>query len=189
MISDLANKESMLISKNLSQFFVINQKYKTVELFYVRVWIEPYLYTSLYARFDRVAIKLLSLLCTFENSSKLIKISIDLDSFLESLKCLLGLRFFVQCLPANFGLLMLFSQNRLIILLFNSGLTISKCLRQTEFLQKITLKSGLKRLKIKKQIFRTENDVFLTYLSQNLHLSSSNLPLKNKIDPSQIRGF
>ena len=32
-------------------------------------WIESYFYTLLYTRFDRVALELLSLLCTFEIST------------------------------------------------------------------------------------------------------------------------
>ena len=35
----------------------------------------------LYARFDRVALELLSLLCTFENSTKYYEISFDPDPF------------------------------------------------------------------------------------------------------------
>ena len=46
-------------------------------------WIERYFYTILYARFDRVALEVLSLLCTFENSSKCIITSFDSDSFPE----------------------------------------------------------------------------------------------------------
>ena len=44
---------------------------------------ERYFYTLLYTNFDQVALKLLLLLCTFENSTKCIKISFDSDSFLE----------------------------------------------------------------------------------------------------------
>ena len=40
-------------------------------------------YTILYARFDRVALEVPSLLCTFENSSNCIITSFDSDSFPE----------------------------------------------------------------------------------------------------------
>ena len=40
-------------------------------------------YTISYMRFDRVALEVLSLLCTFENSSNCIITSFDSDSFLE----------------------------------------------------------------------------------------------------------
>ena len=43
-------------------------------------------YAFLYAAFDRVALKLISLFCTFNNSKKCIKISFDSDSFSEELK-------------------------------------------------------------------------------------------------------
>ena len=36
---------------------------------------------SLYARFDRVALEILSLLCTFKNSTKCSNVSFDSDSF------------------------------------------------------------------------------------------------------------
>ena len=44
-------------------------------------------------------------------------------------------------------------------------------------LNKITSKSGLKSLNIEKETFSTKNDVILTYKSQNVYLSGSNLPL------------
>ena len=43
----------------------------------------PLFYTFLNKTFDRLALELLSLLCTFENSTKCIKKSFDSDSFLE----------------------------------------------------------------------------------------------------------
>ena len=49
-----------------------------------RAWIERYFHTFLFTRFDRVALGLLSLLCTFENSTKCSKISFDSDSFQNS---------------------------------------------------------------------------------------------------------
>ena len=58
-------------------------------VFYQRAWIERYLYTSLYMKFDRVALVLLSLLYTFQNSTICDEISFDPDSFLEELKGLL----------------------------------------------------------------------------------------------------
>eukprot|EP00112_Aurelia_sp_Birch-Aquarium-sp1_P006333 Seg1701.7 transcript_id=Seg1701.7/GoldUCD/mRNA.D3Y31 product="U6 snRNA-associated Sm-like protein LSm8" protein_id=Seg1701.7/GoldUCD/D3Y31 len=45
-------------------------------------WIEGYFYTFLYARFNRVALKLLSLLCTFENSTKCSTISFDSSPYM-----------------------------------------------------------------------------------------------------------
>ena len=44
---------------------------------YKRVWIERYFYTYLYAKFDRVTLGRLSLLCTFENSSECKQTSFD----------------------------------------------------------------------------------------------------------------
>ena len=52
-----------------------------------RAWLERYIYTFLCKTFDSVALDLLSLPYTFENSSKCIKTSFDSDSFLKWLKC------------------------------------------------------------------------------------------------------
>ena len=43
--------------------------------------LKSYSYTFLYAEFDRVVEELLSLLCTFENSTKFSEISFDSDYF------------------------------------------------------------------------------------------------------------
>ena len=41
-------------------------KESTFQLFYKRAWIEHYVYTFLYAKFDGVSLGFLSLLCTFQ---------------------------------------------------------------------------------------------------------------------------
>ena len=47
-------------------------------------------YTFLYTRFDRVAFELLSLLCTFENSTECSKISFDSDILFRRAKGSIG---------------------------------------------------------------------------------------------------